>query len=189
MKNFQRILLSLIVFLMFLTACNSRNNEENKSSKEINMTIHQSSKQGVTADESNNRDSQDPTSNYGGADAMEDIKIKLTIKDEEVIVNMYNNPTSKDFLSLLPLTLTFEDYAGTEKISYPSNKLSTEEAPSGSDPTIGDFTYYAPWGNLAIFYNDFGYSNGLIKIGKIEYGIENIGNISGDFTVKIEKMD
>ena len=102
---------------------------------------------------------------------------------------MYDTPTSKDFLSLLPLTLTFEDYAGTEKISYPSNKLSTKEAPSGMDPTIGDFTYFAPWGNLAIFYKDFGYSNGLIKLGKIESGKENFENVHGDFTVHIEKVD
>lgn len=77
---------------------------------------------------------------------MEDITIKLTFNNEEIIVNMDDNPTSKDFLSLLPLTLTFEDYAGTEKISYPSNKLSTEEAPPGIDPAAGDFTYYAPRG-------------------------------------------
>lgn len=184
-KIAQPILLSLIVSSMFLTACNSRTNEENTSSE----TIHQSSKQGVTADESNNGDSQDSTLDDEESDAMEDIRIKLTFNNEEVIVNMYDNPTSKDFLSLLPLTLTFEDYAGTEKISYPPNKLSTEEAPSGIDPAVGDLTYYAPWGNLAIFYKDFGYSNGLIKLGEIESGIEKLENLNGDFTVIIEKMD
>lgn len=188
MKKFQRILLSFIVSSMFLTACNSRTNEENTSSKE-NMTMNQNSKQGVTADESNNGNSQDSTLDHEGSGEMEDIRIKLTFNNEEVIVKMEDNPTSKDFLSLLPLTLTFEDYAGTEKISYPSNKLSTEEVPSGLDPAIGDFTYYAPWGNLAIYYKDFGYSNGLIKLGKIESGIEKLENLNGDFTVIIEKMD
>lgn len=186
-KTVQRILLTFIVSSLFLTACNSRTNEEN-TSNEKNLTIH-SSKQEVTADESNNGDSQDSTRDNEGLDGMEDIRIKLTFNNGEVIVNMYDNPTSKDFLSLLPLTLTFEDYAGTEKISYPSNKLSTKEAPSGMDPTIGDFTYFAPWGNLAIFYKDFGYSNGLIKLGKIESGKENFENVHGDFTVHIEKVD
>ncbi|MGM7723089.1 cyclophilin-like fold protein [Metabacillus sp. Hm71] len=187
-KTVQWILLSLIVSSIFLTACNSMTNEENTTSKE-DMTNHQNSKQGVTADESNNGDSQDSTLDQDGPDAMEDIRIKLTFNNEEVIVNMDDNPTSKDFLSLLPLTLTFEDYAGTEKISYPSNKLSTEEAPSGIDPAVGDFTYYAPWGNLAIYYKDFGYSNGLIKLGEIESGIEKLENLNGNFTVTIEKVD
>ena len=186
-NTIRQILLSLTVSSMFLTACNSITNE-NPSSEE-GLTIHQNSKQGVTADESNNKDSQDSTLKHEGADAMEDIRIKLTFNNEEVIVNMDDNPTSKDFLSLLPLTLTFEDYAGTEKISYPPNKLSTEEAPSGIDPAIGDFTYYAPWGNLAIFYKGFGYSKGLIKLGEIESGLEKLENLNSDFTVTIEKVD
>ncbi|WRU97600.1 cyclophilin-like fold protein [Priestia filamentosa] len=74
-------------------------------------------------------------------------------------------------------------------MSYPSNKLSTEEAPAGTDPTIGDFTYYAPWGNLAIFYKDSGYSNRLIKLGEIESGIEKLENLNGDFTMIIERID
>jgi hypothetical protein len=49
-----------------------------------------------------------------------------------------------------------KNYASTEKISYLARKLSTEGAPAGCDPDVGDITYYAPWGNLAIFYKDFG---------------------------------
>ncbi|MCM3728405.1 cyclophilin-like fold protein [Neobacillus cucumis] len=43
--------------------------------------------------------------------------IKMTFSTEEVIVNMDDKPTCKDFLLLLPLTETLEDYAGNEKIS------------------------------------------------------------------------
>lgn len=118
-----------------------------------------------------------------------DVKIKLTFNKEEVIVKMYDNPTSRDFLTLLPLKLTLKDYARTEKISYLSRKLSTQNAPAGSDPSIGDFTYYSPWGNLAIFYRDFGYANGLIILGNIESGIEKLANIGDNFTVKIERID
>ncbi|MED3910879.1 cyclophilin-like fold protein [Peribacillus simplex] len=102
---------------------------------------------------------------------------------------MYDNPTSRDFLTLLPLTLTLEDHAVTEKISLLPKRLSTEDAPSGSEPSVGDFTYYSPWGNLAIFYKDFGYSNRLIKLGKIVSGTEKLAGINGDFPVKIEKIN
>jgi hypothetical protein len=37
-------------------------------------------------------------------------------------------------------------------------KLSTSGARPGSDPDVGDIAYYAPWGNLALFYRNFGYS-------------------------------
>jgi len=81
--------------------------------------------------------------------------------------------------------LTLKDYAETEKISDLPKKLSTESAPSGSDPSVGDITYYAPWGNLAIFYRDFGYSSGLVILGKIDSGIKAL-NVPGSVKVTIE---
>lgn len=111
--------------------------------------------------------------------------IKIAIGDTSLTATLYDNPTTRDFISLLPLDLTLEDYAGTEKISYLPEKLSTEDAPSGFDPSVGDITYYAPWGNLAIFYKDFVYANGLINLGKIDNGIE-VFNTSDSLNVRIE---
>src|SRR5438876_6306635 len=79
-----------------------------------------------------------------------------------------DNATTRDFVALLPLTLTLRDYNRTEKISDLPKKLSTKGAPSGRDPNVGDIAYYAPWGNIAIFYRDFGYSAGLVKLGKLD---------------------
>ena len=40
---------------------------------------------------------------------------------------MADNPVTRDFLSMLPLTLEFEDLAGNEKISYLPRDLDHEE--------------------------------------------------------------
>jgi len=85
------------------------------------------------------------------------------------------------------LTLTLEDYASTEKIGYLPRKLSTAGAPAGIDPTVGDITYYAPWGNLAIFYENFGYANGLVKLCRIDSGIEAL-SVRGSLKVVIEPV-
>ncbi len=100
------------------------------------------------------------------------MKIRLKAEDKVITATLIDSKTTQDFISLLPLTLTLEDYAGTEKISYLPRRLSTEGAPAGSDPAVGDIAYYAPWGNLAIFYRDFGYSSGLVILGKIDSGME-----------------
>ena len=113
------------------------------------------------------------------------MKIGIRLEDKVIIATLADNPTSRDFVSLLPLTLTLEDYAMTEKISYLPRKLSTEDAPPGSDPAIGDIAYYAPWGNLALFYKDFRYSSGLIKLGKIDFDAEAI-NVAGRLRVTME---
>jgi hypothetical protein len=106
---------------------------------------------------------------------------------------MYDNPTSRDLLRRLPLTLTFEDFSGFEKMSILEEGLTTEGAPEGSTPTAGDFAYYAPWKDITIFYGDWHYSPGLIQLGKIDFGIEEfsdkLASMSDEFTVTIEKMD
>ncbi len=115
------------------------------------------------------------------------MKIRITLEDAVITATLTDSKTTQDFISLLPLTLTLEDYAGTEKISDLPKKLSTEDAPSGSDPAVGDITYYAPWGNLAIFYRDFGYASGLVILGKIDGGIEAL-NVPGSVKATIELL-
>jgi hypothetical protein len=115
------------------------------------------------------------------------MKIRLDVEGATITATLVDNATSRDFASLLPLTLTLTDYAATEKISDLPRKLSTEGAPPGIDPSVGDITYYAPWGNLALFYRDFGYSNGLIKLGTIDSDIEAFHR-PGPLKVRIELL-
>lgn len=113
------------------------------------------------------------------------LKIRFKVGDTVLTATLIDSATTMDFISLLPLTLTLKDYAGTEKVSDLPRRISIEGAPSGSDPSVGDITYYAPWGNLAIFYKDFGYSSGLVILGKIDSGIEAF-NVPGSLKVTIE---
>lgn len=109
----------------------------------------------------------------------------MNVESEMVTATLEDNATSRDFVSLLPLTLTLRDYAETEKVSDLPKRLSTEGAPPGADPSVGDIAYYAPWGNLAVYYRDFGYSDGLVKLGKIDSGDEAL-NRPGPLNVTIE---
>ena len=113
------------------------------------------------------------------------MKIRVTVGGKVLQATLLHNATARDFLSLLPMTVTLEDYEGTEKITYLSRKLSAADAPAGVDPDVGDITYYAPWGNLAIFYKDFGYAKGLVKLGSFDSGIETL-NVEGSLKATIE---
>ena len=96
------------------------------------------------------------------------MNLQLTIAGQVLAATLDGNAATRDFLALLPLTLDLEDYASTEKIAPLPKKLSTAGTPAGTTPSAGDITYYAPWGNLAIFYRDFGYAKGLVKLGRIK---------------------
>jgi len=113
------------------------------------------------------------------------MKIRLTVNGKQLSATLENSTSARDFLALLPLNLTLKDYASTEKIADLPRKLSTRSAPAGIDPDVGDITYYAPWGNLAIFYRDFGYSTGLVRLGRIDAGVEAL-NASDPLQVLIE---
>jgi hypothetical protein len=129
-----------------------------------------------------------PKNNFNNVSNRDSMKLKITVGRNAATAILYNNPASRDFASLLPLELNLQDYNNTEIISDLPKKLDSKDAPTGFNPSVGDITYYAPWGNLAIFYKDFNYSNGLISLGKITNGIAAF-NVSGAMKIKIELAD
>ncbi|MGN0630675.1 MAG: cyclophilin-like fold protein [Ruminococcus sp.] len=116
-------------------------------------------------------------------------KLKMIIDGQELAVTLYDTPAANALYEMLPLELNFEDFNGIEKISYLSEKLSTEGEPDGCDPDVGDLCLYAPWGNLSVFYNDFRYSDSLILLGHIDSGMDIISGMSEDFAVTLEAAD
>ena len=174
------VVIGLIVGILYFNSIENESIDNNRLIQETTQNIINDNT--VNVDESHN--SQD-----GGEVSMENARIKLTVNGNEIFVKLYDNIASKDFLEMLPLKMTFEDFNNTEKIATLPNELSTEGLPSGYTPEVGDFAYYAPWGNISIFYKNFRYSNSLYKLGKIESGAEIFENMSGDFEVTIEKVD
>jgi len=110
----------------------------------------------------------------------------LTVADQECIITLNDSPAASNLYEMLPLELTFEDYNQTEKISSLPERLSTEEMPDSLDPDVGDLCFYAPWGNLCIFYQDFRNSTSLIPLGHVDSGMETIAGMADDFTVTLE---
>ena len=115
------------------------------------------------------------------------MNIRVTINGTAFTGTLGDNPTAKDLLSLLPLTVTLEDYAATEKITYLPKNLSTARSPAGSKPSVGDIAYYAPWGNLALFYKEAAYARGLVPLGRLESGVEALRE-RGPLKATIERV-
>lgn len=121
-----------------------------------------------------------------GAHAQETtMRIRISHAGRAMTATLEDSATTRDLLSLLPLTLALEDHAATEKIGDLPRKLTPEGAPAGHEPSAGDIAYYAPWGNLALFHKPFGYSPGLIRLGRIDLDGELLKQ-SGNIQVTIE---
>ena len=178
------ILIIIIIIAVIAMAFGINQNSENEGNAQ-NI---------ASADENNinnntNANTIQTTQNEGDEENMENARIKLTVNGDEIFVRLDDNVASRELLEMLPLTLNFEDFNSTEKIATLPSELSTEGLPSGYTPKVGDFSYYAPWGNLSIFYEDFRYSNSLYKLGTIESGTEILGNMNGNFEVTIERVN
>ena len=193
----KKVILIIILFIIIagiivsIAYFNSRDNESNNSLSQ--ETMENEINNNVTENSINDNNTTDVNEiqnpqNEGENISMENARIKLTVNGNEVFVKLDDNVASREFLEMLPLTLTFEDFNSTEKIATLPEELSTEGLPSGYAPKVGDFSYYAPWGNVSVFYKDFRYSNSLYKLGTIESGTEILGNINGNFEVTIEKL-
>ncbi|GGT24563.1 hypothetical protein GCM10010271_29960 [Streptomyces kurssanovii] len=97
------------------------------------------------------------------------VNIRLTIDGHRVDATLNDSPAARDLAGLLPLTLELEDFHGTERVGYPPGKLDTSGAPAPAAPKAGDLAYYAPWGNLALFYRDGPSASGdLLVLGRLD---------------------
>ena len=116
------------------------------------------------------------------------VKIKMDFNNHEAVIAMFDNPAGRDFLTMLPLTAIFEDYDRAEKITYLPRKLTTKGSPTARQ-LQGDFTYYAPWGNLAIFYKGSGSDDSLYVLGRIISGKDKLAAMDQSFTATIERLE
>lgn len=117
-------------------------------------------------------------------------KIKISTPDGDIVIALEDNSATKDLLGRLPMTLEFEDFNSTEKISQiEGNKLDTSTSVNNYAPKAGSFAYYIPWGNLSLFYNDFRESDGLASLGIVESGMEYVNKLDTYGNVTIDVVD
>ena len=112
------------------------------------------------------------------------MKINVKANGNTTVFELNNSPAAKELYAQLPLSITVENYSNNEKIFYPPKKLNTTDTPQ-ADARAGTLAYYAPWGDVVMFYGSFGSAAGLYELGHAVSGSEYIQGMSG--TIQIEK--
>ena len=114
------------------------------------------------------------------------MKIRLTVKDTALTATLIESETARDFVSLLPLTLTMNDLFRREKFAHLPRAIS-EGGKRTHAYQVGDVAYWPPGPDLAIFYHHDGQdipNPGIIVIGRIDSGVEALG-LAGPSRVKV----
>ena len=113
------------------------------------------------------------------------MQISVKANGKTTVFELNNSPAARDLYAQLPLSIKVENYSNNEKIFYPPEKLNTSDTPK-ADARVGTLAYYAPWGDVVMFYGRFGSAAGLYELGHAISGSEYIPGMSG--TIQIEKI-
>ena len=165
---------SVMLVYLGVTACNATGNEQPE--------------EGSVMTEKPGRTDRSTTAN-DSSDADAGTPIRITIGDETVSATVWHNPTGQALLDQLPLTLTFEDLNGVEKTGHLPKDLTMDAMPAGDDPDAGDLGYYAPGGNLVLYYGDVAYWDGIARIGHIDGDLSTIADQDADFSAVVERAE
>ena len=112
------------------------------------------------------------------------IQMKIRVKAGETAIDYVLNDSqaARDLYEQLPLTLEVENFSTNEKVFYPPEELDVRDAPM-ADAGLGTLAYYAPWGDVVMFYDAFGRGSGLYELGEAASGEEKIETLSGTIEV------
>jgi len=111
---------------------------------------------------------------------------RVIVGDTTLTGHLFDNATARDLASQLPLTLSFRDLNGVEKTAPLPAKLSIDGMPVGDDPHVGDLGYWAPGGDLVLYYGEVGYWAGIMRIGEIDGDMQAVARQAGDVDATIE---
>lgn len=111
--------------------------------------------------------------------------IRILADDREIIFQLNGSPAAQSLYDQLPLILPVENYGGNEKIFYPPRELDVSDTPLAQGPA-GTLAYYAPWGDVAIFYGQCGGASGLYALGEAVSGADQIAALDGE--IRMERV-
>lgn len=116
-------------------------------------------------------------------DREEIMRISVKSREYEIIYELNDSLAASQLYTQLPLTVEVEPFSNNEMTFYPE-ALSVEDMPL-SDGKPGSLSYYAPWGDVVMFYAPCTPNSSLYELGTEVSGAEHIANLSGTITVSV----
>lgn len=111
-------------------------------------------------------------------------QISVQFGENTVIYELNDSPAADSLYEQLPITTEVEDFSTNEKIFYPSQELDTSDSPV-AEGGAGTLAYYAPWGDVVMFYDNYSVNDSLFELGQALSGGEQIGEMSGTIVIDI----
>ena len=130
-----------------------------------------------------------PTPSRSTDDAKESnpMQIRITIGDQTFGASLDDSAAARDLVAQLPVTVDMTDHGGVEKTGPLPSPLSTKGQPEGADPEVGAVGYYAPGGDLVLYYGDQSYFPGIVVLGRLDGdAASRIADLDGSVAVTVK---
>lgn len=176
--KFGSILLCFMVFV--LSACGIENRSVTSRSEQPSLATGQS----FFTEQSAPVESSGPSVAAGEQEEAGRTARRISVQFGEnvVVYELNNGSAATSFYEQLPLTIAVEDFSTNEKIFYPPRELDTDDSPL-AQAGAGTLAYYAPWGDVVMFYGDYNENPSLYALGQVVSGGELVGEMSGVITI------
>ena len=112
--------------------------------------------------------------------------IRVVVGGTVLLATLWDNPAARSLVDQLPLSVPFRDYGQQEKVGTPSLPLSMDGMPAGDDPEPLDIGYYAPSGDLVLYYADVGYFAGIARLGHFDPPVDDLVDLPDGTMITIE---
>lgn len=172
---------AILLFTLAAAGCDNSRQTETAVSPPTDSYLSES------LEESENSQTSANTQNGGqkntDKDELEEDTMKISVKSDEyeIIYELNESPAAAQLYAQLPLTAEVEPFSNNEMTFYPE-PLTTEDTPlSLGEP--GSLSYYAPWGDVVMFYAPCTPNGSLYELGTAVSGAENISGLKGTITV------
>lgn len=173
----------MILMICMLTACS--NKEPPVSQQENDSQIQMES-----SDSNMGENAAIPSQDGNMTELkMSDMVIRITSGDSSATFQLYDTEAAKGLYRQLPLKLELENFREAQWMFYPPEKLSVTDSEAYHDGKKGELSYYAPWGDVFMLYEDFYAGDEMHRLGVCLDGIDNIAEMSGSVQISAETSE
>lgn len=180
----KKILIAMLLGLALLEGCAAGQSAPEAVSPSSSESAPAPQSQASAKPEPAPSSSEAPTPEAPEPSAIEAKEKQLAVRNgERTVVFALNGSAAADALyEQLPLEPEVDNFSNNEKIFYPPDKLDCTGAPM-AEGGAGVLAYYAPWGDVVMFYGSFSSGSGLYALGTAVSGAEYIPQLLGTLQI------
>ncbi len=191
MRRFSLLLTSLVMLLV--VGCRNTNAVTESSSSTEDQTWTSTVEMITESESETNTGTENVTEESDAEENTEEtedaLQIQVEANDSIIVFKLNDSSAAKSLYDQLPLTIEVQNYSDDEKIFYPPEAFDTSDTPL-ANAVSGTLAYFEPWGDVVMYYDDFGSYSGLYELGSVVSGEEYISSLNGTVTItQIKDID